>query len=138
MQSGIILSVALAAILAVPGPFVPAAQAQTSFSKGATANPQNEAEWHAALGRELNRNLRSANTSLAVFGGGDNVAAAIAVTVARNGQVTSVRMAQSTGRPNLDQALLRAVSRTTQVAPFTPDMRAGSISFVMQIGTTRG
>lgn len=114
------------------------AAAQTSFGKNSTAEPKNAAEWQDAAGDALMKNLRRANSSLAMQGSVHGISGAIAMSVARNGQVLQVGMAQSTGRPSLDAALLRAASRTKQVAPFTPDMTGGDVmTLTVMLGVQR-
>lgn len=137
MRTGFFLACAIAVSSVVAVPLAPVAYAQTSFGNQRPA-PQNKDEWTAALSRELTQNLRAANSSLSAAGSASNVSATIAVTVARNGQVVDVAIVEGTGRRELDRGLLRAVSRTTQVAPFTPDMRDATVIYVMQIGTQRG
>lgn len=112
--------------------------AQTSFSKTATAQPQDAGEWRDMLKKVLLNNIRAANSSLAVYGANGGVSASLLVTATRDGRVADIRIVSSTGRASLDAALVRAASRTRQVAPFTADMGQNAVSLLLQLGTTRG
>lgn len=120
--------------LAAPLPIATSALAQTSFSKSANPAPTNSNEWRDALQRALMNSLRRADSSLAMQGSTAGIAAALSVTVARAGQITDVRIAQSSGRPSLDAALVRAAARTKQVAPFTSDMGGDAVTLTLGLG----
>ncbi|RMC37711.1 TonB family protein [Paracoccus alkanivorans] len=123
-------------ICAVPS-LIPTAEAQTSFGGSADAAPTNSREWADMLNNELMRNIRTADSSLAVHGIASKVSPALGITVARNGQITDIRLVKTSGNAALDKAIIRAASRTKQVAPFTADMQGQAISFTLQLDTVR-
>lgn len=116
---------------------VPTAEAQTSFGSNAGAAPTNSREWADMLSDELMRNIRAADSSLAVHGITSKVSPTLGITVARNGQIADIRLVKTSGNAALDKAIIRAASRTKQVAPFTADMQGQAIQFTLQLGTVR-
>lgn len=116
---------------------VPTAEAQTSFGSNAGAAPTNSREWADMLSDELMRNIRAADSSLAVHGITSKVSPALGITVTRNGQIASIRLVKTSGNAALDKAIIRAASRTKRVAPFTDDMQGQTVSLTLQLGTVR-
>lgn len=123
-------------ICAVPT-LTPTAEAQTSFGSNAGAAPANSREWADMLSDELMRNIRAADSSLAVHGITSKVSSTLGITVARNGQIADIQILESSGKAALDKAIIRAASRTKQVAPFTADMQGQAINFTLQLGTVK-
>lgn len=127
------ITVAMFTALALPL----GAAAQTSFGKDQEiAAPTNQDEWADQLHDNLMNSIAASRSSLALHGtlGTDSE---LAVTVARDGRVTDIKLVESTGRPAMDQGLLRAASRTKQVAPFTPDMKGDAVTMNLGLKVSR-
>ncbi|MFN3526880.1 MAG: TonB C-terminal domain-containing protein [Paracoccus sp. (in: a-proteobacteria)] len=120
------------AVFSFPAPGL----AQTSFS--ATPAPAtNRAEWMKTAESTVMAGVSRANSSLAVYGNAHRVRMGLLIAVRRDGQVVEVGISESSGRPALDGAMQRALSRITRMQPFTPDMPEEVVFLQMGIGTTR-
>ena len=127
---------ALPLALAVPA-LAPPAHAQTSFGKISVA-PTNAREWEAAAHAQLLNSVRRANSSLAMQGAVGNIRALLAIAITPDGRIVDVQVMHSTGRASLDQALIRALSRTDPLTPFTPDMKGELYIHTLGLGVRSG
>lgn len=64
--------------------------------------------------------------------------AALILVVAADGTIREVTIAKSSGQPDLDESLLRAVRNIPQLPAFTPDMTEATIQLKLPVrGSTR-
>lgn len=123
------------AVFSIPAPML----AQTSFGAGAAARPATDRDgWMRAADAAFGRSLRNADSSLATYGGPKSIRAVVRLTILPDGRVERLEIVESSGSAGIDDGLRRALSRLTQVQPFTPDMPPVPVTIDMGIGTTRG
>ena len=120
------------AVVSIPTP----AFSQTSF--GGQAQPADYDEWMRATDRALSGALRRANSALAAQGTVNNLSMDVSLIITRAGVIEQVMITRSSGRPSIDDAVQRALSRDSGIPPFTADMTSNSVSVSFQLGTTRG
>ncbi|WP_410217782.1 TonB family protein [Paracoccus sp. (in: a-proteobacteria)] len=82
--------------------------------------------------------LRRANSTLEMHGPSRAIQMMLTVAIARDGRVLDIAVIGSSGYPELDRSVERAMSRVTQVQPFSPDMANETVILSLGIGTKRG
>lgn len=130
--------VATALLMAGPMLLTPAlltpALAQTSF--GGQTQPADERAWERAADAALGQALRGANSALQ--GNVRTLSMEVGLTLARDGRIAQVTILRGSGRPSVDDAVVRALMRHEGVPPFSPDMQGDTRSVTFALGTSRG
>lgn len=127
----------IATSLLLAGPALPApvaAVSQTSF--GAQAQPADERAWMRAADAALADALRGANSAL--LGNVANLTVDVSLTLNRDGRIAQVAILRSSGRPSIDDAVVRALMRHEGVPAFSPDMLGDARTVTFTMGTARG
>ncbi|WP_200686624.1 TonB family protein [Paracoccus caeni] len=118
--------------------FTSEVRAQSSFGRKETTAPQNLEQWTEQTLQAFRRALRRSDTALNTVGANRNHSTIVAITIARDGSVTDVRVVESSGNPAMDAAFIRHFSAIRDIPAFTPDMNVPSITLPLPIGTRRG
>nr|WP_111298993.1 TonB family protein [Paracoccus saliphilus] len=95
--------------------------------------PNREA-WLAACAHTFLQALESDDPLIQLFSIPGAVAMEIMVEIAPDGFVEDLSVRETSGRPSLDAAALRALSQVRQVPPFSPDMPPQNIQMQLPIG----